>query len=1108
MPVSIQELRSHLQAFDLPRLFVDSLGWNRYVAEPLAVLVDGRGYSLKPVAEKAGFQVFECSPGQDGAVPPYPVRRKIESQVTKSAFEHLVIFVDEERATQIWQWVKRESGKPAACREQAFYKGQGGDSLLQRLRQIAFTLDEEAGLNIPTVVSKVRKALDVEKLTKRFYDRFRSELTAFGAFIKGITVQVDRDWYASLMLNRMMFIYFVQKQGFLDDDLDYLRNRLRMVKQQRGDGRFQQFYRIFLLRLFHEGLGQPEAQRAPDLVPLLGKVPFLNGGLFDVHDLEHDNPEISIPDEAFEKVFDFFDDYRWHLDERRYWEDNEINPDVLGYIFEKYVNQKQMGAYYTKEDITGYISRNAVIPFLFEAARKECPVAFGPDGGVWRRLRDDPDDYVYPAVGHGVTWNARRVEDPKRLDRPLPLPNDVATGIKEISERAGWNGPAPDEYALPTETWREVVARRQRYAEVQAKLTSGEVQETNDLVTLNLDVERFAKDVIAQSEGPELLRAFWHALSDVSILDPTCGSGAFLFAALNVLEPLYTACLEGMRGFLGDLERTERPHHPDALRDFRDVLGRVGKHPSERYFILKSIVLNNLYGVDIMEEAVEICKLRLFLKLVAQLKSYDQIEPLPDIDFNVRAGNTLVGFTSLDAVRQAMTITPDGQCRALFDEDRAALTRIEKEAEATSRAFDLFREQQTSLGGEVMANDKADLRQRLERLGRELDRLLATEYGIDLGKQDTYDAWETSHQPFHWFAEFYGIMRRGGFDVIIGNPPYKELRAVTEYKIRGLSSASTKNLYPLVMERSLQFSQHDGRLGFIVPVSSISTMGYKVLQDIILRYSGHFSSYDDRPSRLFDGLEHARLTIHLIVRQPPGTTPTYSATEFYRWNSVERPYLFRCLRYEGVKRDYLIGCLPKISRSLEHSIIQKIWSDRMPLSEQSGIGGHAVYYSRKISHFLQALDFVPEVYDGNGNLREPTELKELRLSSTFHAALVFCLLNSSLFRWFIDVFSDCRHVNKREVEGFRLDLERALAGANDVWVNLAEKLTRSLRDTAEFRDMRFKHDRLRVQCIIPKFSKPIIDEIDRILAEHYGFTDEELDFIINYDIKYRMGRDG
>ncbi len=54
--------------------------------------------------------------------------------------------------------------------------------------------------------------------------------------------------------------------------------------------------------------------------------------------------------------------------------------------------------------------------------------------------------------------------------------------------------------------------------------------------------------------------------------------------------------------------------------------------------------------------------------------------------------------------------------------------------------------------------------------------------------------------------------------------------------------------------------------------------------------------------------------------------------------------------------------------------------------------------------------------------------------------------------------------------------------------------------------MRYKHDTLTVQCIYPKHSKPIIDEIDRVLARHYGFTDEELDFIINYDIKYRMGR--
>ena len=63
----------------------------------------------------------------------------------------------------------------------------------------------------------------------------------------------------------------------------------------------------------------------------------------------------------------------------------------------------------------------------------------------------------------------------------------------------------------------------------------------------------------------------------------------------------------------------------------------------------------------------------------------------------------------------------------------------------------------------------------------------------------------------------------------------------------------------------------------------------------------------------------------------------------------------------------------------------------------------------------------------------------------------------------------------------------------------------SFKETSEYRFMKFSHDTLTIQCIIPKKSKPIIDDIDKVLAKHYGFTEEELDFIINYDIKYRMG---
>ena len=508
MAADIATLRPYLEAFDLTSLMVEGLGWNHNHGTPIAVTAEDVTYNLHPVAEKAGFAVYRCGPNSDGTIPSQGIRRQIERQVAQTNYEHLIIFVDAGETRQVWQWVKRESGKPPALRELRYDKGQTGTALLQRLRGIEFTLAEEGNLGITDVTDRFRGALDVERVTKRFYDSFRTELTAFQKFIEGFIAQGDRDWYASLMLNRMMFVYFIQKQGFLDGDEHYLRNRLTKVQEREGPDRFQRFYRQFLLRLFHEGLGQPEAARSTELNALLGRVPYLNGGIFDPHQLERDNPDIKIPDGAFEQIFGFFDQYQWHLDDRPTGADNEINPDVLGYIFEKYVNQKQMGAYYTKEDITGYIARNTVIPRLLEMAQQECPIAFGPDGGVWRLLQDDPDNYIYPAVGHGVAWDYSP-ENLVRLEEPLELPEHIAAGLNDTAQRGDWNQAAPPEFALPTETWRELIARRQRYAEVREKLAAGEVQNVNDLITLNLDSERFARDVIVNSEGSDLVRAIW-----------------------------------------------------------------------------------------------------------------------------------------------------------------------------------------------------------------------------------------------------------------------------------------------------------------------------------------------------------------------------------------------------------------------------------------------------------------------------------------------------------------------------------------------------------------------------------------------------------------------
>ena len=94
----------------------------------------------------------------------------------------------------------------------------------------------------------------------------------------------------------------------------------------------------------------------------------MNGGIFEPHDLEK-TYDIQIKDEAFESLFDFFDAWRWHLDENPTGDPNEINPDILGFIFEQYINfteagQKDKGAYYTKPDVTGYMAASTILPAL------------------------------------------------------------------------------------------------------------------------------------------------------------------------------------------------------------------------------------------------------------------------------------------------------------------------------------------------------------------------------------------------------------------------------------------------------------------------------------------------------------------------------------------------------------------------------------------------------------------------------------------------------------------------------------------------------------------------------------------------------------------------
>lgn len=1071
-----ERIRRVLAEWDLRELFVEELGWDRH-SQRLDLVVDSRQYELNALAEKRGMVAFVVA-AEDGLLPDHATRRMIERLTARSVHEHLIIYSDEARTVQVWQWVRREPGRPLASREQWYRQGSTGEALVQRLAALTFALEEEQRISIVDVTQRVRSAFDVEKLTRQFYDRFKSEHGTFMSFITGLQNAEHLEWYASLMLNRLMFVYFIQKKGYLDGDRNYLRNRLKLIQKSAGDDQFLRFYRHFLLRLFHEALGNNT--RSKELDDLVGDVPYLNGGLFDVHELERRYDCIEIPDAAFEGLFDFFDAYQWHLDDRPLRSDNEINPDVLGYIFEKYINQKQMGAYYTKEDITEYIARNAIVSeFLSQAFE---PGAMSKVVGSL--ISEDSDAYVFPAVATGI------------LDS---MPDIVSRGLTDIAARGQWNAPSDSAMSVANETWREWAARRQWFQETTTRGTSGAIDTPDAIVAANLDIRQVAQDIIETCNEPEQLLRFYATLSRLTVLDPTCGSGAFLFAALNVLEPLYDACLERMTALTETLDaRTS-----GVIQQFANILDQVAQHPNHRYFILKTIMLNNLYGVDIMEEAVEICKLRLFLKLVAEVQRPDDLEPLPDIDFNVRAGNSLVGFASRAEVDQTLAGRMDFE---------GIGTRIESAAANAGRLFNEFRHVQTASnpGDAGVRGAKDALRDGLEGLRAELDAQLASIYNIDRADSQAVTKWKNSHQPFHWFAEFYDVIAGGGFDCVIGNPPYVEYRDVAPtYSLpKGLyNTAECKNLYAFTYERSLRLVREGAWVGLIIPVSSLCTERYRPLQKLWLeRGLTIASSFNDRPSRLFEGIEHARLAI--VLHRSDRSPAKVFTTGYLKWTAAERSTLFERLTFADATNTLSPLGIPKIGRSIEAKILQRLEAEPRQLAHFLRKSGAArLYYTRKLSHFVQILDFVPEIIDQSGHTREPSELKELRFENRPTALAYLAMLNSSLFYWYLSVFSDCRNLNRREVDATPFAVDEASAQTISQLSELATRLMMDFRRHSEMRAMSYASvGTLTIQCIFPRRSKVIIDEIDEVLANHYGFTDSELDFMRNFDVKYRMGR--
>lgn len=1016
-------------------LFIEC-GWNNPQGDTDlgGIEEDGIAYRFEQIAERNGFKIVKC---EVKAIPNPSLCKKIDHYLRRLANDYICVFLQVSPWYHMWLVPVNKVDKRDLVRVEYSTLDQAS-FLYEKVSGFSFEFGTKT--NIVDVREKVQKAflVDSEKVTKKFYEEFRKQHKLFTSFITGIDDFIDEEnktrpknkqvenknkqWYASIMLNRLMFCYFIQRKRFLDGRTDYLRYKLKEVKEQEGDDQFYSFYRSFLIHLFHEGINTPRHD-SPEFLKRYGRIPYLNGGLFGEHELELKYDSIDISDEAFEKLFAFFDQWNWHLDTSLTASGKDINPDVLGYIFEQYINDRAaMGAYYTKEDITEYIGRNTILPFLMDATRKTDERAFKPNGEVWQFLRQSGDTYIFDDVKKG---------------KDEQIPEEIAIGIDidkpNLHERRiHWNEKTPENLALPTEIWRETIERLQRYDSIKEKIESGSITDINDFITYNLDIRLFVRDLLSKTDNHLLVKHFYEQLRRITILDPTCGSGAFLFAAMNILEPLYEICIDRMEDW-----------HKTNSNLFKDEIEEIDcKYRSNRqYFIYKSIILRNLYGVDIMVEATEIAKLRLFLKMVAVVEvdlRADNLglDPLPDIDFNIRCGNTLVGYAT-DKELDYDLKWGDAFANKNFRKD------VEDGMDKAAHAFALFKKVQFTQEEDLDAFKKAkeELRNRLKELNDALNhRLYSSTTDATIL---SYNAWEERHQPFHWLAEFYEIMHdNGGFDVIIGNPPYVTMSNINY--IKNTKEFKCSDLYGHVIRRVLTLINSYSRQGFIVMHNLAFSRNFVDVRKVLMKRKGcqWYSFYSRIPSGLFSGDVRVRNCIYILS---PSGKQLYTS-RLHRWFTEQRECLFTTeMNYVEFENN---GCIPMLhSKSL-----QKIYerSNGIHLSQLERQDGKTMYYKKVGYNFLSISDVQPPAYDEFNKKVEQTGLDFVNFDKEYYEVIILLLCGKFyLSKWL--TYGDDFHVTSRDIIFFSFPFDSISESDIKTLHECYLKIVKRLPETIQFK---------------------------------------------------------
>jgi len=633
---------------------------------------------------------------------------------------------------------------------------------------------------------KWREAFSVEKVTEKFFEDYKGIFFHLrNEFIKQKASRKEAHEFTLQMLNRIMFLYFISKKKWLNNDTKFMKWIWTRYLTERNKNQKinDSFYENWLKQIFFRAFNNRQYELADlpeDVKGILARAPYLNGGLFTENDT--DKVEVKISDNLFRKIFEFYEGYSFTIKEDMPLEQEvAVDPQMIGYVYESLANvaeeiydRNDLGIFYTPRVEVDFMCRRSLVEYLA------------------KNIKDVPKEQFYRF-----------------------LFDDDKTQVEKYFDKGG------------------------------------------------------------------LWRTLEECLDNLSIIDPACGSGAFLVGMLNVLYELYKIIYRHISRGFSDFSLKE------------EIIGR------------------SIYGVDVMPWAAHAAELRLWLQLIVETElSADELckkALLPNLNLNIRVGDSLVqeiGGMSLhfrtadisermkkklnalktEKAKYFLNLSAKFSKREQFIEEEAKVfeeliedrinaftseTRILKakiERLKGTKQFNLYGDIPEAEQKELF-NEREDLEKKLANIETQIDSIKTIETNLK----------KPEKKPFVWDIDFAEIfVEKEGFDIVIGNPPYVRQEKISppnkmktevneksrkEYKDKLANSVFVCfpqvekierkcDLYVYFYFHGLSLLNEKGTFCFITSNSWLDVDYGKSLQEFLLKYVPIEAIFDN-PKRSF-----------------------------------------------------------------------------------------------------------------------------------------------------------------------------------------------------------------------------------------------------------------